>query len=139
MIDNNIAWYVLFAPLIASALIMLVTRQSKGLSSFLSCAAVLASFAGACLIFAQKEDAAPALNWIQFPGMFVVPLGFLLDGLSRMMLVVVTGIGALIHIYSLGYMRNDEGKSRYFAALSLFMFAMLGIVLSNNFVMLFIF
>ena len=53
--------------------------------------------------------------------------------------MVVTGVGALIHIYSLGYMRDDEGKSRYFAALSLFMFAMLGIVLANNFVMLFIF
>jgi NADH-quinone oxidoreductase subunit L len=55
------------------------------------------------------------------------------------MLLLVSGIGALIHIYSLGYMRDDEGKSRYFAALSLFMFAMLGIVLANNFVMLFIF
>src|SRR5437899_11240760 len=55
------------------------------------------------------------------------------------MLVLVSGIGSLIHIYSLGYMRNDEWKSRYFAALSLFMFAMLGIVLANNFVMLFIF
>jgi NADH-quinone oxidoreductase subunit L len=132
-------WIVLLLPLIASALIMLITRRSKVLSSFLSCAAVLASFAGACLIFVHREDAAPALNWIEFPGMFVVPLGFILDGLSRMMLVVVTGVGALIHIYSLGYMRNEEGKSRYFAALSLFMFAMLGIVLSNNFVMLFIF
>src|SRR5437899_1851218 len=56
-----------------------------------------------------------------------------------MMLVLVSGVGALIHIYSLGYMRDDEGKSRYFAALSLFMFAMLGIVLANNFIMLFIF
>src|SRR5436305_1951376 len=55
------------------------------------------------------------------------------------MLVLVSCVGSLIHIYSLGYMRDDEGKSRYFAALSLFMFAMLGIVLSNNFVMLFIF
>jgi len=55
------------------------------------------------------------------------------------MAVLVSGVGALIHIYSLGYMRDDQGKSRYFAALSLFMFAMLGIVFANNFVMLFIF
>jgi NADH-quinone oxidoreductase subunit L len=55
------------------------------------------------------------------------------------MAVLVSGVGALIHIYSLGYMRDDHGKSRYFAALSLFMFAMLGIVFANNFVMLFIF
>src|SRR6202035_5042244 len=62
-----------------------------------------------------------------------------LDDLSRLMLLVVSGVGGLIHIYSLGYMRDDEGKSRYFAALSLFMFAMIGIVLADNFVMLFIF
>ena len=68
-----------------------------------------------------------------------MPLGFTLDQLSKTMLVLVSGVGATIHIYSLGYMRDDEGKSRYFAALSLFMFAMLGIVLANNFVMLFIF
>src|SRR5207244_2051234 len=71
--------------------------------------------------------------------LFKVPFGFVLDNLSKTMLVLVSGVGSLIHIYSLGYMRDDEGKSRYFAALSLFMFAMLGIVLSNNFVMLFVF
>jgi NADH-quinone oxidoreductase subunit L len=132
-------WFVLLAPLVAAALIMMFTRRSRGLSSVLSCLAVLASFAGACLIFSRKEIAAASLSWIEVPGLFVVPLGLVLDNLSRTMLIVVTGIGSLIHIYSLGYMRDDEGKSRYFAALSLFMFAMLGIVLSNNFVMLFIF
>src|SRR5205823_13534831 len=76
---------------------------------------------------------------IVISGVFQVPLGLVLDNLSKTMLVLVSCVGSLIHIYSLGYMRDDEGKSRYFAALSLFMFAMLGIVLSNNFVMLFIF
>ena len=71
--------------------------------------------------------------------MLRVPIGFVLDDLSCLMLLVVSGVGSLIHIYSLSYMRDDGGKSRYFAALSLFMFAMLGIVLANNFVMLFIF
>src|SRR5437660_807092 len=132
-------WVVLLAPLGAAALITVFTRRSKKLSSFLSCATVFASFTGACVIFARKDASAVALNWIDFPGIFTVPFGFVLDNLSRMMLVLVSGIGALIHIYSLGYMRDDKGKSRYFAALSLFMFAMLGIVLANNFVMLFIF
>src|SRR5713101_9756068 len=132
-------WYVLLAPLVAAVLITVFTRRSKKLSSFLSCAAVLASFTGACVIFARKDTSVVALNWIDFPGIFTVPFSFVLDNLSRMLLVLVSGIGALIHIYSLGYMRDDEGKSRYFAALSLFMFAMLGIVLANNFVMLFIF
>src|SRR5207244_8945146 len=71
--------------------------------------------------------------------LFKVPFGFVLDNLSKTMLVLVSGVGSLIHIYSLGYMRDDEGKSRYLSSLSLFMFAMLGIVLGNNFVMLFIF
>jgi NADH-quinone oxidoreductase subunit L len=79
------------------------------------------------------------MTWIDIHGVFTVPLAFVLDDLSKMMLVLVSGVGLLIHIYSLGYMRDDAGKSRYFAALSLFMFAMFGIVLSNNFVMLFIF
>src|SRR5205814_10287126 len=81
----------------------------------------------------------PELVWIDITPIFRVPFGLTFDQLSRTMGVLVSGVGALIHIYSLGYMRNDEGKSRYFAALSLFMFAMLGIVFANNFVMLFIF
>src|SRR5258707_6005179 len=55
------------------------------------------------------------------------------------MLLVVTGVGSAIHIYSLGYMKGDPGFSRYFACLSLFTFSMLGIVLSNNFIQIFIF
>jgi NADH-quinone oxidoreductase subunit L len=126
-------------PLISAGAITLFTQRAKSLSSFISIAAVLASFICSCLIFVQPNISAPARNWIDIHAVFIVPLGFVLDQLSKMMLVVVSGVGLLIHIYSLGYMREDPGKSRYFAALSLFMFAMLGIVLSNNFVMLFIF
>src|SRR5204862_8122482 len=90
-------------------------------------------------IFTQSGIAAAEFAWIDIGGAFRVPIAFTLDQLSKTMLVLVSGVGATIHIYSLGYMREDEGKSRYFAALSLFMFAMLGIVLANNFVMLFIF
>jgi NADH-quinone oxidoreductase subunit L len=109
------------------------------LSSAISIAAVLLSFICSCLIFAHRTGAAAEFPWIGISGVFHVPLGLTLDQLSRTMAVLVSGIGAVIHIYSLGYMRDDEGKSRYFAALSLFMFAMLGIVFANNFVMLFIF
>ena len=134
-----LAWYALLLPLVSSIAIALFTRRSKALSSFISIAAVLVSFVCSCLIFAQSGTSAPEFTWIDFGGVFRVPLGFILDNLSKTMLVLVSGVGLLIHIYSLGYMRNDEGKSRYFAALSLFMFAMLGIVLANNFVMMFIF
>src|ERR1700737_3235150 len=132
-------WIVLVLPLVSAGAITLFTRRLKTLSSLISVAAVLGSFLCSCLIFGQKGLSAPELNWIDFGTVFTVPFGFVLDDLSRMMLVLVSGIGTLIHIYSLGYMRDDEGKSRYFAALSLFMFAMLGVLLANNFVMLFIF
>ena len=65
--------------------------------------------------------------------------GLKLDPLSLMMLLIVTGVGGAIHIYSAGYMHDDPGLSRYFACLSLFTFSMLGIVLANNFIQIFIF
>jgi NADH-quinone oxidoreductase subunit L len=132
-------WCSLFLPLVSAIAITLFTHRSRALSSFISIAAVLGSFVCSCLIFTRQGISAREFNWIDFGGVFKVPFGFVLDNLSKTMLVLVSGVGSLIHIYSLGYMRDDEGKSRYFAALSLFMFAMLGIVLSNNFVMLFIF
>src|SRR6267154_5126330 len=132
-------WLVLLAPLVSASVITLFTLRWKSLSSAISIAAVLVSFGCSCFIFAQSATAAPEFVWLDVTPIFRVPLGLTLDQLSRTMAVLVSGVGALIHIYSLGYMRNDEGRSRYFAALSLFMFAMLGIVFANNFVMLFIF
>jgi len=136
---STLPWIILLAPLFSAAGITLFTLRWKALSSFISVAAVLVSFICSCLTFSQSASSAPEFTWIELGGVFKVPFGFVLDSLSKTMLVVVSGVGSLIHIYSLGYMRDDEGKSRYFAALSLFMFAMLGIVLANNFVMLFIF
>ncbi len=137
--NSLLPWIVLLAPLVSAAVITLFTRRWKMLSSSISIAAVLVSFICSCFIFAHGTQGAAEFMWISISGVFQVPLGLTLDQLSRTMAVLVSGVGAAIHIYSLGYMRDDEGKARYFAALSLFMFAMLGIVLANNFVMLFIF
>src|SRR4029453_17803395 len=137
--NSMLPWCSFLLPLVSAIAITLFTHGSRALSSFISIAAVLGSFVCSCLIFTRHGISAREFNWIDFGGVFKVPFGFMLDGLSKTMLLVVSGVGSLIHIYSLGYMRDDEGKARYFAALSLFMFAMLGIVLANNFVMLFIF
>jgi len=137
--NSMLPWCSLLLPLVSAIAITLFTYRSRALSGFISIAAVLGSFVCSCLIFTRQGISAREFNWIDFGGVFKVPFGFVLDNLSKTMLVLVSGVGSLIHIYSLGYMRDDEGKSRYFAALSLFMFAMLGIVLSNNFVILFIF
>jgi NADH-quinone oxidoreductase subunit L len=137
--NSILPWTILLAPLASAVVITLFTLRWKAVSSSISVAAVLVSFTCSCLIFTQSNIAATEITWIDISGAFKVPLGFTLDQLSKTMLVLVSGVGATIHIYSLGYMRDDDGKARYFAALSLFMFAMLGIVLANNFVMLFIF
>src|SRR5213596_1524791 len=137
--SSILPWIVLLAPLCSAACITLFALRWKALSSFISIMAVLLSFICSCLVFARADISAPQFGWIDVAGALKVPFGLTQDQLSKMMLVLVSGVGAVIHVYSLGYMRDDEGKSRYFAALSLFMFAMLGIVLANNFVMLFIF
>jgi NADH-quinone oxidoreductase subunit L len=137
--NSTLPWIILLTPLASAVVIVLFTLRWKTVSGFISIAAVLVSFTCSCLIFTQSGLTAAEFTWIDIGSAFKVPLGFTLDQVSKTMLLVVSGVGATIHIYSLGYMRNDEGKSRYFAALSLFMFAMLGIVLANNFVMLFIF
>ncbi|HEY4256168.1 MAG TPA: NADH-quinone oxidoreductase subunit L [Candidatus Udaeobacter sp.] len=137
--NSILPWIILLVPLVSAAVITLFTLRSKILSSSISIVAVLVSFVCSCLMFAFSTATGAEFTWIGISGVFQVPFGLTLDPLSRTMAVLVSGVGALIHIYSLGYMRDDEGRSRYFAALSLFMFAMLGIVLANNFIMLFMF
>ncbi|CAA9214188.1 MAG: NADH-ubiquinone oxidoreductase chain L [uncultured Chthoniobacterales bacterium] len=136
---SALPWFVLILPLVSAATILLATRRLGGTSAIVSVGAAVIGFLASCMIFASPETKAPEFAWIDIKPFLYVPLGVVLDQLSKTMLLVVTGVGALIHIYSLGYMRDDAGKSRYFASLSFFMFSMLGIVLANNFVMMFIF
>jgi len=76
-------------------------------------------------------------SWI-FGGGFDVHIGFLIDPLSSVMLMVVTFVGFLIHVYSIGYMAHDAGYARYMAYLNLFMFSMLTLVLGANYAVLFV-
>ena len=76
-------------------------------------------------------------EWMRFGDELVLPVGFLIDPLSSMMMVVVTFVSLMVHIYTIGYMEEDEGYSRFFSYISLFTFAMLMLVMSNNFLQLF--
>ena len=76
-------------------------------------------------------------TWIQ-SGEFRVGVDFAVDRLTAIMLLVITGVGTLIHVYSAGYMEHDSGYARYFAYLNLFMFFMLTLVLAANFLLLFV-
>jgi NADH-quinone oxidoreductase subunit L len=136
---NTIAWLILFLPLASAATILLGTRKAAGVSALVSTGSVLATLVLSFLLLAQPDDAAAKpLSWIAV-GDFQVNIGLTLDPLAQGMMIIVTAIGALVHIFSLGYMHDDAGKSRYFAGLSLFMFSMTGIVLADNFAMMFIF
>jgi NADH-quinone oxidoreductase subunit L len=138
MIDA-LPWLILFLPLFAAYVIVLEAKRSRRISSFISVGAVCLCFVGSCVLFRQSTVNPVVFHWIDLRPVLDLSFTCLLDRLSKTMLVLVTGVGALIHIYSLGYMREDKSQPRYFAALSFFMFAMLGIVLANNFVMMFIF
>jgi len=134
-----IAWITLTAPLIAAALILLVTRSSKPLATGLSILSALIALAGGWIIFASGQTIElHGFNWVDL-GAFTIPFDISLTPLSRTMLVIVTTISPLVFIFSLGYMEHEEGYTRYFAGLALFLFSMLGIVLSANLVMMFIF
>jgi NADH-quinone oxidoreductase subunit L len=135
-------WLILFLPLVAAGWITLFTLRNQKLSVGLSIGAVVTGFV-LSVLFVAVNPLTPApqelsLNWLSI-GEFQVQFGLRLDPLSLLMMLVVTGVAGVIHIYSWGYMRGDRGISRYFACLSLFTFSMLGIVLANNFLQLFIF
>jgi NADH-quinone oxidoreductase subunit L len=76
-------------------------------------------------------------EWMRLGNELVLPVGFLIDPLSAMMMVVVTFVSLMVHIYTIGYMHDDEGYNRFFSYISLFTFAMLMLVMSNNFLQLF--
>src|SRR5438477_5392837 len=135
-------WLVLFLPLLSAAAITFFTRKNRDLSAKLSVGAIVAGFMLSVLFIAANgwlpEKRETLVTWLEV-GDLQVDFGLRLDPLSLLMLLVVTSVGGAIHIYSWGYMREDRGFYRYFAGLSLFTFSMLGIVLANNFLMLFIF
>ncbi len=139
----SLPWLILFLPLAAAAAILLATRRYRGLSAGLSLGAVGAGFGLSLWLFVAYLAGDGAANETNFTwltaGTLQVPFGVRLDSLSLLMLLVVTGVGSLIHWFSRAYLANDPGWSRYFAGLSLFTFSMLGIVLATNFVQMFIF
>ena len=79
------------------------------------------------------------LTWLQFTDHLTINLGFLLDPISALMLMVITTISFMVHLYSLGYMEGEKGFQRYYAFLSLFSFSMLGLVVATNIFQMYIF
>ena len=137
-----LGWTVLLAPFCATALIVLLGVHRRRLSAALAITGLLLSFFCTLQLFLRTLNHPSALPfessvaWIALPG-FSVPFGILIDPLSLLMSLVVTGVGSAIFIYATGYMAEDHAYSRFFGVLSLFAFSMLAIVLANNWIQLF--
>ena len=118
-------------------------RMSKSLSGIIASVSVLFSFAFSILMFievhgsSQKNFVVKVFDWIS-SGSMQIPFEFLIDPLSCLFLMIITGIGFLIHVYSTGYMKEDEGFYRFFAYLNLFIFFMLLLVMGNNYLIMFV-
>lgn len=115
----------------------------KGAAGLIGSLAALGSFAASvAVLFAFKEGGSQPMvvslfDWIRV-GELNIPFSFQIDQLSLLMLMIITGVGSLIHIYSIGYMKHDPGFGKFFSFLNLFLFFMLLLVLGSNYVIMFI-
>ena len=140
------AWVCLFSPLAAAVLITLGgTRLPRRLTGYLATASVAVAFVAAVVDFfavigrsdSDQQQVSTAWTWLS-AGSFNVGLSVLVDPLSVLMMLIVTGVGALIVGYSIGYMDGEDEERRYFAYMALFVFSMLLLVQGGNLLMLLI-
>ena len=132
---------LLISPLVGFLINGLFGKWLKNAAGWIACLAVFVSLICAVMAFSAVrggETLDQALyEWISGEN-FSFEVGFRVDQLTAVMLLVITVVGFLIHVYSVGYMQNDSGFTRYFAYLNLFVFAMLILVLANNYLMMFV-
>jgi NADH-quinone oxidoreductase subunit L len=141
----TLAWLLIAIPAASSAVLLLVGRRADRWAPYLGAAAPLASFAIGLTYFIQllgrdtasRAVSVPLYNWIS-SGIWQIDVGLLVDQLSILFVLLITGVGGLIHVYSIGYMAHDDRRRRFFAFLNLFVAAMLLLVLADNYLVLFV-
>ncbi|HBM85759.1 MAG TPA: NADH-quinone oxidoreductase subunit L [Opitutae bacterium] len=140
MTATQILLAALLTPLLSAALIACFLRRRGVLASLLSVAAAagICAFAFMAIRSADGETIRAAAEWLTF-GNFTVSMGFLFDSVAATMLTMVAFVGFLIHVFSVGYMAEDKARGRFFGGLSIFMFSMVGIILADNLIMIFVF
>ncbi len=140
----NLVWLIPTLPLLGFLINGLGYKSlPKSLTSFIGSAAVLGSFIIAVSLFValiNNNIPATTINFYDFltVGSFNISFSFLIDELSVFMMLIITGVGFFIHVYSSGYMHDDEGFNKFFGYLNLFVFFMLLLVLGSNYVIMFI-
>ncbi len=138
MSSTQLALLTLLVPLASAAVIALFLRRSGAVASYLSTAAAAVVAVGALMLAYGGHRFDASMEWFTF-GEFALSLGFKFDDLAALMLTIVGVVGFCVHLFSLGYMHDDQDKARFFGGLSVFMFSMIGIVLADNLFMMFIF
>jgi NADH-quinone oxidoreductase subunit L len=140
-----LAWLMIAVPAVVAAILLLFGSILDRAGHWLAVAAAFFSFAIAAWLFAQQLMVAPELRAVAVPlytwistGQWTVSAGLLVDQLSILFALLITGVGSLIHLYSVGYMAHDERRRRFFAYLNLFIAAMLVLVLADNYLVLFV-
>jgi NADH-quinone oxidoreductase subunit L len=143
MVMELIVGLIPLAPLSGFLLIALLNKRLRQwLVALLACSSVLFSFLLSVALFfaldaAQSSFNVTAFDWIT-AGDFSVSFSLLVDPLSILMMLIITGVGFLIHVYSAGYMHGDDGYNRFFAYLNLFIFFMLLLVMGANYLVMFV-
>jgi NADH-quinone oxidoreductase subunit L len=143
-VPEAVVWAIFFLPLSSFVIISLVARRWPQRCGQITIAAIALSFLFSLWVLDSVIDkhganlGFPTHEWLTI-GSLQVNLGLTVDGLTAIMLMVVTSVSLLVQVYSQGYMHGDPGYSRYFAFMSLFTAAMLGLVLAENLIMLFVF
>jgi NADH-quinone oxidoreductase subunit L len=141
--DTNLALLLLLAPFFGFLLNVFFGKSlGKSLSGIIGTGTVIVSFVVSIYFFMQiNQTKQPVVidlfDWIQISN-FKVSFGFFLDQLSILWLLFVTGIGSLIHLYSISYMHDDENMHKFFAYLNLFVFFMISLVIGSNLLVMFI-
>jgi NADH-quinone oxidoreductase subunit L len=134
-------WLIPALPLAGALCNMVFGRIVGRRAHWIAVPALLGSFAASCVVFARVASGesfrTTLFSWI-VAGDFETSVTALVDPLTGVMLLVVTGVGSLIHIYSIGYMHDDDGYPRFFAYLNLFVFSMTVLVLAGNFLLLYL-
>jgi NADH-quinone oxidoreductase subunit L len=146
MVMSDFIGFIPLAPLLGFLFIGLLNKRlSQPIVSLVACGSVFVSFVLSTVLFIHLLNAGEggsslhytAFDWIT-TGNFSVSFSFLVDPLSATMMMIITGVGFLIHIYSVGYMSHDEGFRRFFMYLNLFIFFMLLLVMGSNYLLMFV-
>jgi len=136
------SWIIPLFPLFSFVMIVFFLNRNNKVSSYFACAMMLVSFILSLKVFfevlAHPEPYMSFVNWLVWSD-FVLPMGIYIDPLAAVMLIVVTVVSSLVHIYSVGYMHGDPRFARFFAYLGLFSFSMLGLVVAGSYVLILVF